>query len=132
MFRRIVGWVRISDKPWAATMDRMNQRMQRAMEQWPVKIWSNRIAGAKWEYSRRLKSMERSKWPVLACEWIPNLVLDLEVNIRSKRNCGHPLLRWDDFVNSFCMTTVGSSWQDVPSGDWLQHLKGFSPYCNHF
>ena len=47
MLRRIVGWVRISDEPWATTMDRMNRRMQRAMKQWPIKIWSNRIAGAK-------------------------------------------------------------------------------------
>ena len=30
MLRSIVRWVRISDEPWSDTMNRMNQRMDRA------------------------------------------------------------------------------------------------------
>ena len=130
MLRRINGWVRIPGEEWTTTMDRMNRRIDRATEQWPVKIWSNRIADAKWKYFHRLKSMESNKWPVLACEWKPNLLLDLEMNTNPKRKLGHPLLRWDDSVTNFCRTTFGQSWQDAPTDEWLQFMNGFSRYCN--
>ena len=93
MLRRIVGWVRIPNELWATTMHRMNGRLQNAMRQHPVKPWSNRIADAKWKYVHRLKKMDHDKWPVLACRWRPDMVIDPDYIAQPKRKQGHPLLR---------------------------------------
>ena len=39
MLRKIVGWVRYPNEHWATTMRRMNDRVERALQQWPCKIW---------------------------------------------------------------------------------------------
>ena len=36
MIRKIVGWVRVANEPWETTMRRMNQRMERALQQLDV------------------------------------------------------------------------------------------------
>ena len=48
MLRRIVGWRRIPDEPWDITMKRMKDRVNDALEQWPIKPWSDRVTLSKW------------------------------------------------------------------------------------
>ena len=106
--------------------------MNNAMRQHPVKPWSNRIADAKWKYVHRLKKMNYDKWPVLACRWRPDMVIDLDYIAQPKRKQGHPLLRWDDAINDFCEFTFATTCQDAPRDDRLEHLSDYNEYCNNF
>ena len=76
--------------------------------------------------------MAKNKWPILACQWEPNMIVDPQSTTRPKRNQGHPLLRWDDSVNIFCQEIFDTDWQEAPVNDWMQYKHEYSRYCNYF
>ena len=57
MMRQIVGWVRNPGEPWNITMQRMNDRVSNATNQYSIKSWSQQIFKAQWKYIQRLKSL---------------------------------------------------------------------------
>ena len=60
MLRKMVGWVRYPGEEWSTTMTRMNDRVDAALQQWPCKIWSERIILSRWHYACRVRFLPQT------------------------------------------------------------------------
>ena len=65
--------------------------------------------------------MDNTKWPVLACQWQPGMVIDPDATTQPKRKQNYLLLRWGDTINDFCKFTLATVWQNAPVNDWLDN-----------
>ena len=130
MLRKMVGWVRYPEEEWSTTMKRMNDRVNRALEQWPCKAWSERIFLSQWQYACRVRSLPRHSWVVLACKWRPDNVVDHFSNVLPHRSRGGQLLRWDAKLVAFSMCIFRREWFNVESNtEWLSQRDTFFKWC---
>ena len=98
MLRRIVGWVRDSEEPWASTMSRMKQRMETASSIRPIHGWRDRILSARQRQCERIGNMTAHDLPRLAAEWCPTTTQDMSIQSTFSRPRGRPRRRWNDDV----------------------------------
>ena len=128
MLRKIVGWVRIQNEPWDVTMRRMKLRVDRALGNFAIVPWKERIAKYLWKFILRIKTARSESWIKLASEWKPNECDDAFNEYLAHRDRGRPNLRWDDVVNRFCRLHFHESWQNVPFealGGSINHFIAF-------
>lgn len=57
VLRKIVGWVRLKDESWEITMHRMKDRVQRALLEYAVISWKQRLATYSWNHILRAKTV---------------------------------------------------------------------------
>ena len=107
MLRKIVGWVRIPDEPWNVTMRRMTSKVENALDQSKMKMWSTRLAETEWKFIGRLKSLPLTSWQSRAAFSQPQEVEDEGCEYLPNRLRGHPLSRWDDRVSAFTWRHFG-------------------------
>ena len=98
MLRRIVGWVRDSEEPWASTMSRMKQRMETASSIRPIHGWRDRILSARQKQCERIGNITAHDLPRLAAEWCPTATQDMSIQSTFSRPRGRPRRRWNDDV----------------------------------
>ena len=72
MLRKIVGWVRLPNETWETTMHRMKERVQSALQKYPVMQWRKRIAKYLWKYILRIKDVPSEAWIQKSSMWAPN------------------------------------------------------------
>ena len=95
MLRSIVGWVRIPTEDWSDTMSRMREKVNAALQIYPMQPWSS-------EYLRRQFRMvcrfakRPDEWAMRVSHWKPR-----ETNEDTYRKRGRPATRWDDRLNEF-------------------------------
>ena len=131
MLRKMVGWVRYPDEDWSLTMSRMNERVNRALVQWPnSKDWSIRIFSLQWQYACRVRSLPRHSWVVLACKWRPDKVVDHFSNVLPYCSRGGQLPRWDAKLAAFSICIFKCDWFNVAlSSEWLSQRDTFFKWC---
>ena len=93
MLRKIVGWVRIPKEPWENTMRRMSARVENALLQSKMKIWSIRLAETQWKFVSRLKILPITSWLSRAAFWQLLEVDDPSCEFLPHREAGHPCSR---------------------------------------
>ena len=125
MMRKLVGWVRIPDEPWEQTMRRMGTRVNNAVVQSKMKIWSMRSLETQWKFVARLKPLPTMSWPSQAAFWEPQSTNDPNCEFIPHRERGRPFTRWDDKVTNFSWWHFGKKWQDVPPLTFLRALPEF-------
>ena len=113
MLRKIIGWVRLLDEAWELIMRRMKDRVNRALEKYPIIQWKRRIAKYLWKYVLRLKTTSNELWINEASNWDPNECDDPSSEYFPHRCVGRPNLRWDDAVRSFCRLYFNEMWQKM-------------------
>ena len=123
MLRRIKGWVRIENETWEDTMHRMKQRVNKALLQWPIKDWSQRIRETQWIHASRIKISDQQSLPLLASHWNPSTTFDPTLITRPTRKRGRPMLRWDDTLNDFCLQKFGTTLKNAPTGNEWKEAK---------
>ena len=97
MLRLVVGWRRQTDEPWADTMRRMRNRVQRALSTTSSSLsWEQSLLKQQLLYALHAK-FGKAGWPRVVARWHPDGV----------RNVGRPRLRWDDHLNKFLKTKHG-------------------------
>ena len=96
MLREIVGWVRYSEDSWETIMRRMKHRVTKALEQHPVKAWSERLSSMREKYLDRLENLPNARWEVQSTQWVPTEVADVSQEFYAHRLRGRPVLRWND------------------------------------
>jgi hypothetical protein len=84
MMRRIVGWVRCEDESWQTTGHRMKHRLEAALKQQPVRIWSERRNSQRDNLKQQVEGHELSALCSLSYWWWPGAV----------RPRGRPRQRW--------------------------------------
>ena len=95
MLRKIVGWVRIPTEDWNDTIRRMREKVNAALQIYPMQPWSS-------EYLRRQFRMvcrfakRPYEWAMRVSHWKPK-----ETNEDAYRSRGRPATRWDDRLNEF-------------------------------
>ena len=125
MMRKIVGWVRLPEKPWENTMHWITTRVDNAVEQSKLKEWSVRILDTQWKFVGRLKLLASLSWPSRAAFWQPLEIEDPSCAFLPHRVQGRPFTRWDDRVTKFSCEHFGEIWQDVPHLSFLRALPKF-------
>ena len=98
MLRRIVGWSRSPDEPWASTMRRMNEKLDDASRIWPIQGWRERILDARRKQCERIQQMPVHNLTRVAAEWDPLLMQDPSSSHVFSRPVGRPRRRWNDNV----------------------------------
>ena len=106
MLRSIVGWVRVDNEDWAATMRRMNARVQAAMAIFPVQPWTEQLARRQYSLAARF-SGGRPTWATKAALWDFTTV-DAFAHYVPHRSPGRPQRRWDDFLGEFALEHFAS------------------------
>ena len=114
MLREIVGWTRIHNEAWDVTMRRMNVRVTRALQKWPIIPWSTRIGKALWKMILRIKDAPIESWISETSMWEPTEVEDPYSEFYPYRNRGRTCLKWDTAVSNFCYLIHKESWQTLP------------------
>ena len=123
--RKIVGWVRIPEEPWADTMRRMTTKINDALLHSKMQMWSTRLAITQWKFVGRLKQLPLASWPSRAAYWKPEEIDDPSCDFVPHRERGRPFTRWDDNVSGFAWRHFGESWQDVPYARFWRELDTF-------
>jgi len=100
MLRSIVGWIRVSDEPWPETMKRMKLRVEQALKQYPVEMWTTRLARRQYHFASQVA--ESDSWARHVCTWHPAMNWTENFTLCPSRRPGRPLTRWDDRLRSFC------------------------------
>ena len=135
MQRKIVGWVRIDNETWEETMHRMKYRVNRALQQYGVMPWKERIGKYLWKMILRIKSASNEAWIRQSSMWAPNETEDALSDFLPHRCRGQPSLKWDSAVRRFCTMYLNGSWQNLSidtlrrSADRFQHY--FCNTCDH-
>ena len=101
MLRRIVGWRRIPHEPWRETMQRMNQRLEKAQFLYFCQPWSTTFARAQWRYALHVVK-STSLWSHELRSFNCNGHVDVASDVVQTRTQGHPFTRWDDQLKDFC------------------------------
>ena len=131
MLRRIVGWRRIPDEPWDITMERMKNRVNDALEQWPIKSWSDRVTLSKWQHACRVKRVAPERWVSLACKWQPDHITDPWCEYEPYRGAGRPILKWDDSLVSFARAICHCKWHDdACNNNWESYNECYMRWCS--
>ena len=107
------GWVRIKNEPWDVTMRRMKLRVDRALGNYAIILWKERLAKYLWKFILRIKNAKSESWIKLAFAWKPNEYDDAFNEYLAHRDRGRPNLMWDDVVNRFCRLHFYESWQNI-------------------
>ena len=110
MLRKIIGRTRISEELWVDTMRRMSMKVDTALLQSKMQMWSTRLAVTQWKFVGRLKTLPVESWPNRAANWQPQEVEDLSCEFVPHRVRGHPFTRWDDRVTKFSRQHFGQKW----------------------
>ena len=100
MLRKVVGWIRHASEEWETVMHNMKVRVDRAMDQFYVRSWAQRILGARRKNFERIAVMDCNRWEQMSIGWDPRSVIDDSQDFVAHRRAGRPLIRWtDEFVN---------------------------------
>ena len=91
MLRSIVGWRRVQDEH----MRRMRDRVDQALQVFPVKKWSVQFAHRKFCFVSSMVQQPEA-WPSKAICWSPPLT-----NAQARSSRGRPPRRWDDDLVAF-------------------------------
>ena len=94
----MLGWVRHASDEWETTMHNMKVKVARAMEQFYVRPWDQRICEARKKNFARIASMDCKRWESLAMGWEPTQAMDESQDFVAHRRPGRPLLRWTDKI----------------------------------
>ena len=117
MMRRIVGWRRVAGETWQDPMSRMKQRLLFAANIYPCRKWSESWAQAQWRYAIHIYEGHPALWAKRLCKYNAQAVHDPNRIIQAKRSRGHPRLRWDGHIQSFCKQQWperrGDNWSDT-------------------
>ena len=81
-------------------MRRMKNRANNALQQWPIKPWSDRVTLSRWQHACRVKRVAPERRVSLACKWQPGHINDPWCEYEPYRGGGRPTLKWDD--SKFC------------------------------
>ena len=96
MLRKIVGWVMSGEEEdWTERGRRMKERMERALLQHPVDIWSETVEKRKGKLLERLHSDDVSPLVRRTVVWDPRRCGDLNRAL-ALRGRGRPRCRWSD------------------------------------
>jgi hypothetical protein len=100
MLRRIVGYRSwLADDGWVEAGRDMKRRLNRALELYPIKPWTEQLQARKKTLRARL---EKTTGPHLTRQvhnWEPlNTVFVNNFEFCPRRCPGHPRLRWDDEI----------------------------------
>ena len=98
MIRKIVGWIRYEGEKWETTMKRMKVRVSNGLQQFHVKVWTERLSTVRAKYFARLEKLPEDRWEKLSAKWMPAVVNDDSQEYYAFREQGRPLLRWTDNV----------------------------------
>ena len=79
MLRSIAGWVRYRNEEWADTMRRVNAKVVRALNEYPLHIWSRQFACRQFWLARRLAD-NVGTWPMRLAKWCPSSFSDDQLN----------------------------------------------------
>ena len=134
MLRSVVGWVRVQDENWQATMHRMKIRIQRAANLHFVAPSEFRVRRDQWRYALHLAN-SRVKWLALVTQWQPLQCVDRFAPFVPSRGCGRPRKRWDDEVNAFSRLVFGArhwitEFQQYDSRVYIDLCDAYVAYCN--
>ena len=83
-------------------MIRMNGRLARALQLYPCQPWSIRHAKNQCRYTYNRIDAYPLLWGRIIFKFNVHPVNDPEVGTQSRRNIGHPRLKWDDHIKAFC------------------------------
>ena len=91
---------------------------------------SDRNIRGQWTYIHHIIDTYPLLWDRIMYKFNVYLVYDLELRAQPRRNIGHPRLRWDDHIKTFCWKrwpqNHGRHWFDI-----LSHYKSES-YENEY
>ena len=117
MLRRIVGWRRIDGEAWKETMKRMNNRLEEGQRLFFCEPWSMVLARSQWRYVIHLMDAYPLLWARIMSKYNKYPTDDPACDYLPRRAPGHPRMRWDDHIHSFCFKTWprlrGSHWFDI-------------------
>ena len=117
MLRRIVGWRRIDGEEWKDTMKRMNDRLEEAQRLFFCEPWSMIFARSQWRYVKHLMDAYPLLWARIMIKFNKYSTDDPECDFLPYRTPGHPRMRWDDHIHSFCYKIWprlrGRHWFDI-------------------
>ena len=117
MLRRIVGWRRIDGEDWKETMKRMNHRLEQGQRIYFCEPWSMIFARSQWRYIKHLMDAYPLLWARIMCKFNKYPTNDIDCDFLPRRAPGHPRMRWDDHVRSFCYKiwpeSQGRHWFDI-------------------
>jgi len=122
MLRVIVGWVRLREEPWADTMRRMRDRVDRAMNIFPIQPWSSQLARRKFNLAGMFMKNQED-WPSIIIRWHPN-----STNPIAFRSRGRPQRRWEDDFHEFTSVRFpGQDWRDIAVDNvlWNSQMEAF-------
>ena len=127
MLRSVIGWVRHPDKNWSDTMRRMGQRLSAALASFPVKPWSEQLAGRKFEIAAKF-ARDKHSWPARATQWSPEKEPECVLYFSPHRTVGRPRRKWDDDLKNFTLVHFRehASWIDAAAGStWMSKKRQF-------
>ena len=116
-------------------MRRMKHRVEAALRQHPVRDWTERLHGQRWDNAWRIGHMSQEAWPKIAAAWNPLDVPDQFAHIIPHRGRGRPRTRWDDTLIDFCQDHMGHpSWHqaaaELTATAWNAAREEYIMYCN--
>ena len=121
MMRRIVGWRRIEDEDWSITMKRMKTRLEWGQTLFYCEPWTIRFARIQWRYIQHLIGAYPLLWARIMCKFNIYPTDDPQSEFLPHRYPGHPRMRWDDHIRSFC----NKIWPELRGRHWFDIL------CHH-
>lgn len=114
MLRSIVGWVALDGNDWRTVMRRMNDRLQAALELYPVCAWSDSLFKRQYRFAAHVAGS--NSWPGFAALWEPCENWRENFHTIPSRARGRPQQRWDDMLRKFCENIFGESL-------WFHHAR---------
>ena len=112
MMRLIVGWTRHAGEDWDITMQRMKDRVQCALDIFPIMTWTESFHRNRWRFAAHAIKSTKSRWTYLLAQWIP--CADNYGGHHPYRAPGRPRLRWDDSLHAFCQVKLNiRHWCDL-------------------
>ena len=127
MLRSIVGWVRLAEDDWAATMRRVNAKLERALAEYPLSSWTDALARRQFRVAGRFAG-KPGAWPLKAAQWDPAAMNDVWYQFVPHRSPGRPRQKWDDHLRNFSSRHFHSeSWGDFARSlpQWLAKEREF-------
>ena len=101
-------------------MRRMNERLKFAQSLYFIPPWSIAFARGQWRYAIHVASTSSSLlWSSRVLKFNPMLVIDEHLQSLPYRSRGRPVQRWDDWIQKFCVDSLGMH----PSLHWSDRLK---------
>ena len=100
--------MRLREEPWADTMRRMRDRVDRAMNIFPIQPWSSQLARRKFNLAGMFMKNQED-WPSIIIRWYPK-----STNPIAFRSRGRPQRRWEDDFHEFTSACFPSQdWRDI-------------------